>query len=278
MIKAISYWSFPGGLDGSYPIDKALDEAKSAGFQGLEPAIATTGVLTPETDQKTCETYRAAAEKRGMAMQTLASGMAWAFPATHTDASIRRKAIDLHKAALQRAAWLGAQSMLYVPGAVHILWDEKFGYVRYDDAMRWAKEGIKQLTEVAEKVNVELCIENVWNGMFYSPLEMMAAVDEMKSPKCGIYFDVGNYYPLHQWPPHWVEMLGARIKRVHVKDWKKSVGGLAGFCDLGEGDVPLKESIQALRKIGYNKTIVAEMMPPREGLLEKTSRAMDAFM
>src|SRR5436190_1347132 len=100
MIKSISYWSVAGGLDGTRPLDEAMDEAKAAGFAGIEPAIAPSGVLTPETDQKTCERYRAAAAKRGLAMQTLASGMAWAFPATHPDASVRKKAIDLHKGAL----------------------------------------------------------------------------------------------------------------------------------------------------------------------------------
>jgi len=65
---------------------------------------------------------------------------------------------------------------------------------------------------------------------------------------------------------------------VHIKDFKKSVGTLAGFCDLLAGDVPWKETMAALRKIGYDKTIVAEMMPPDPTLLKRTKAAMDKIV
>jgi hexulose-6-phosphate isomerase len=56
------------------------------------------------------------------------------------------------------------------------------------------------------------------------------------------------------------------------------VGTLAGFCDLLAGDVPWKASMDALRKIGYDKTIVAEMMPPDKTLLQRTKAAMDKIV
>ena len=88
----------------------------------------------------------------------------------------------------------------------------------------------------------------------------------------------GNVLGYHQYPPHWIEILGKRIRRVHIKDFKKSVGTLAGFCDLLDGDVPFKESMAALRAIGYDKTIVAEMMPPDPTLLKRTRAAMDRIV
>ena len=276
MKKIISYWSFKNGLENTHPIDAAFDEAKAAGFDGVELAVAPEGLLTPQTDQRTFENIRASAQKKNCAVETLASGMSWAFSPTSNDAATRRKSIELHQAALQRAAWLGAETMLFVPGAVKIPWDAKYGPVKYDDAVRWSKEAIRELGATAEKVGVNLGVENVWNGLFYSPLELMQVVDEMKSPRVGIYFDVGNVLGYHQHPPHWIEMLGGqRIRRVHIKDFKTSVGNLSGFCDLLEGDVPWKEVMAALRKIGYDKTIVAEMMPWDETLLKRTSKALD---
>jgi hexulose-6-phosphate isomerase len=255
-----------------------MQKAKAAGFDGIELACGATGMLNTQTDQATCESYRKAAERIGIHVKTMAAGLTWGCSPTSTDEATRKKSIQLHADALQRAAWLGTDSMLMVPGAVTIPWDDKYGPVKYDLAVNWAKEAAKRLAEVAEKVGVDLCLENVWNGMFYSPLEFAAFVDSAGSARVGAYFDVGNVLGYHQHPPHWIEILGKRIRRVHIKDFKKSVGTLSGFCDLLAGDVPWKETMAALRGIGYDKTLVAEMMPPDPTLLQRTKAAMDKII
>jgi hexulose-6-phosphate isomerase len=274
MRSVISYWSIAGGLEGTRPIAEAMDEAKAAGFDGIELAISTSGVLTPETDRRTCEGYRALGQQKGLALETVASGMSWGCCPTDPAAAVRERSLALHAAALERAAWLGAKAMLYVPGAVAIPWEPTFGPVPYEQAAGWAREGITRLAAVAERVGVDLCVENVWNGLFYSPLEFRALIDGIGSSRVGVYFDAGNVLGYHQHPPHWIAILGKRIRRVHIKDFRKSVGTLAGFCDLLEGDVPFDAVMAALRTIGYDSTVVAEMMPPRADLLAKTSAAM----
>jgi L-ribulose-5-phosphate 3-epimerase len=231
-----------------------------------------------EPDQRTCERYGAAVRSQGLAVETLASGMSWAVCPSDPDPAVCRKAIDLHKAALQRAAWLGCDAMLFVPGAVKIVWEPGYGPVRYDQAVEWAREAVAALLPVADAVGVDLCVENVWNGLFYSPLELASFIDSFDHPRLGVYFDVGNVLGYHQYPPHWIEILGQRIRRVHIKDFKCEVGTLAGFCDLLEGDVPFPEVIAALRQIGYDRTLVAEMMPPDNTLLQRTSTAMDRIL
>jgi hexulose-6-phosphate isomerase len=274
MRSIISYWSIAGGLENTRPIAEAMDEAMAAGFDGIELAVAETGVLTPATDQRTCESIRDLARAKGLALETVATGIAWGCSPTHPDAAVRERSLKLHAEALQRVAWVGAKAMLYVPGAVAIPWDPTYGTVPYDQAYAWAKEGIARLAGVAERVGVDLCVENVWNGLFYSPLEFAGLIDAIGSPRVGVYFDCGNVLGYHQHPPSWIRILGKRIRRVHVKDFKKSVGTLAGFCDLLEGDVPFAETMTALREVGYDATVVAEMMPPRADLLAKTSAAM----
>ena len=274
MIKTLSYWSVKNGSGGAQPIDLALDEAKAAGFPALELAIAEKGVLTVTTDQATCKKYRKLADDRGMIVQTLASGMSWGCCPSHPDAAIRKRAIQLHADALQRAAWLGCEAMLFVPGAVRVPWDASFKPVRYDQAMTWAREAIDALTPVAEKLGVDLCVENVWNGLLTSPLEWRDLIDDVSSSHVGMYFDVGNFLAYHQYPPHWIEILGKRIKRIHIKDYSMT----KGFVDLLAGDVPWAETIAALKKVGYNKTIVAEMMPYDDTLCARTSKALDKIL
>lgn len=278
MIAGISYWSLPGGLDGTCPIAEAAAAVAQAGFQAIELCIGRKGILTPETDEKTCRTYAAEVASHGLALETLASGMSWSCSPTHPDPAVRRRAIEEHRAALQRAAWLGCRTMLFVPGAVCIPWDPSYPPVRYDRAVEWAREAVAELGETALRVGVDLGVENVWNGLFYSPLEFAVFVDSFRNPRVGIYLDVGNLLAHQQWPPHWIELLGPRIRAVHVKDFKLSVGGLAGFCDLLAGDVPFPEVIAALRTVGYDRTLVAEMMPPDATLLERTRRALDRIV
>ena len=275
MIKSISNWSILKSGDADPSVEEAMAQAKAAHFGAIELAVGLDGPLSVTTDQATCETYRKLGEKYGLSLETVATGFTWVLSPTHPDETIRRKSIEAHSAAVERAAWLGAKAMLMVPGAVKIPWDDSYKPVPYDKAVRWAKDAATAVSKVAEKHRIDLCLENVWNGMFYSPLEFAGFIDSIGSSRVGSYFDIGNVLGYHQHPPDWIKILGERIKRIHIKDYKNSVGGLAGFCELLEGDVPWKQSMQALKEIGYNKTIVAEIMPPAPGLLERTSKAMD---
>ena len=112
------------------------------------------------------------------------------------------------------------------------------------------------------------------NGLFYSPLEFAGFIDEIGNPAVGVYFDVGNILNHQQWP-RMDRAADLRISRVHLKDFQLSNGTMNGFCDLGGG--AWKETITC-GNIGYNKTLTAEMMPPAEGLLERTSAAMDSIL
>ena len=278
MIKSISYWSVEGGLEAKCPINVALGKVKSAGFEGLELCIGEQGVLTPATSEADCCTIRGQSDASGLVVETLASGMTWGCCPSHPDPAVRRKSIQLHKDALQRAAWLGCKSMLFVPGAIIIPWDPSYPFVSYKDGVKWARQAVGALARTAEKVKVELCVENVWNGLFYSPLEFAAFIDSFESRYVKAYFDVGNVLGYHQRSEDWINLLGKRIGRVHIKDFKRSVGNLSGFCDLTEGDVAWPAVVAALKKIGYKKTLVAEMIPPTPGVLERTKAALDKIV
>ena len=110
--------------------------------------------------------------------------------------------------------------------------------------------------------------------MFYSPLEFRDFIDSFQSNAVRAYLDVGNCMGQHQYPPDWINILGSRIGRVHLKDFRRAVGNLDGFCDLMEGDQPWEQTIAALRACGYDRTLTAEMIPYAPGRVEKTGRAM----
>ena len=279
MKKCISYWSLKDGLANTHPIDDALAEAEAAGFDGIELCIGTQGELTVTATEAQCAAIRERVDASGLVAETLASGMSWGSNPVSDDPAVREESLLLHEAALQRAAWLGLDAMLFVPGTVNspIAPGE---HVRPDHALRRCREGVGRLLETAERVGVDLCLENVWSGLFYSATEFASFLDSFGSDRLGAYLDVGNLMGIHQWPPHWVQLLGPRVKRVHVKDFEEDFGwrGRYHFCRLGEGNVPWPETVAALRGIGYDGTVVAEMLPHEEGLLTHTSEALGRIL
>ena len=277
MIKGISYLSFENGLEGTHPIDLAIKEAKSHGFSALELAISNQGVLTTSATQQECRKIRQQIDQSGLFVDSLASGMSWAINPTSEDESKRKQSVALHKDALKVAGYLDCKALLYVPGVVKSPISSEI--VRYDRALERARKAINELLPIAEDLDIDLCIENVWNGLFYSPIEFMDFVDSFDSEKLGVYLDIGNLIGYQQYPPHWVELLGPRIKRVQIKDYRENFDwtGNFSFCDLGTGDVPWQETIKSLKQIDYKNTVIAEMLPWDEMLLARTSSAMDAL-
>ena len=65
---------------------------------------------------------------------------------------------------------------------------------------------------------------------------------------------------IHGFPEQWIRILGNRIKRVHVKDYKYQPGDINSFCDLLGGDVNWPAVIEALENIDYDSYCIAEMM------------------
>jgi len=268
-----SYWMFQGGLEAQKPIVEAMTEAKNLGFDAIELCIATQGVLTPEATKAQCEDIAAQADQIGIEIASVASGQSWTCSPSASDPEVRRTIIDFTRKALQVTRWLGTNAYLFVPGAVDVFFLPDGEVIPYDVCYQRMKDAVSQLLETAEQTCVTICIENVWNKCLLSPLEMRDFIDSFDSKMVGSYFDVGNVL-LTGYPEHWIRILGSRIKRVHIKDFKKSVDRRKGFVDLLEGDVDFDAVKKALAEIGYDGYLTAEMVPYVPGRPEKTAQAM----
>ena len=275
MIKGISYLSFENGLSNNESIESALSQTKNNGFDALELSVSSEGVINTNTSKAECELIRKKIENSGVFVDSIATGMSWGVSPTSNDKSIREKSISLHQDALKVANYLDCKALLFVPGVVKSPISPEI--VRYDRALARLREAINQMLPIAEDLKVDLCMENVWNGFFYSPIELRDFVDSFDSDRLGVYLDIGNLIGYQQHPPHWIELLNSRIKRVQIKDFQENFDwtGSFSFCDIGAGDVPWKETIAALDAIQYKSTIIAEMLPWDETILSRTSAAMD---
>ncbi len=281
MKKSISYWAFPGGMDGTKNIREAMRQARDAGFEGMELCIADTGNLRVDATRKACDAIRKSADKIGIDIASCASGVWWGYNFASPKAKDRARAVSAAKKMLKMTGWLGTDTLLTIPGSVDVFFDPSAPVVPYDVVMKRAKEGVKRALATAEKAGVTMAIEPVWNKFLLSPMEMKSFVDSFRSRFVGVYMDVGNVVP-YGYPEQWISILGRRIKRVHFKDFKRAVGTADGFCDLLEGDVDWPEVIATLKKIGYSSYVTAEMIPYYATnpmvRIGNTSAAMDAIL
>ncbi len=243
----INRWTMPP----EWSLAECFRAATRAGFDSIEINLAEDGELTLTSTEADVRRIADSARAAGVALSSLSNGLGWKYPLTSNDPTVRRRGTEVLRAALQAARWLDVDTILCVPGIVT-------ADVRYDVAYERAQAALRELTPEAEELGVSIGVENVWNKFLLSPLEMARFVDGLGSPWAGVYFDAGNILA-YGFPQHWIEILGARIKKVHVKDFKTQIGNIQAFANPLQGDVPWADVRDALDGIGYGGFVTAEV-------------------
>ena len=274
MKKGISIWAFPDGT----PLKTAFKQAKKAGFDGVEVALAETGELTLATTDAELAAIREMAKEEGITLYSVATGIYWQYPFTSPDKAIAQKAMEYARCQIRMAAALGADSVLIVPGVVSGE-GEPFGDIPYDVAYDRALACMRELAPLAKECGVHLGIENVWNKFLLSPMEMRDFVDAA-GDGAAAYFDVGNVL-VSGYPEHWIKILKERICKVHIKDFNRKIGDIDGFVEILAGEVNFPAVMKALREVGYDDWLTAEVWPYRydpEAFPPAVSLAMDRIL
>ncbi|MEH7096532.1 sugar phosphate isomerase/epimerase family protein [Neobacillus vireti] len=270
MLKGINQWCYPEDTS----LENVFRYSKEAGFDAVELNLYKPGGigLTLDTSAKEAEAIKKLAESYDIELRSLSTGLLWEAPLSSNDASTRERGRTIVKKQLELASVMGMDTVLVVPGIV----DEKTSYA---DCYQNSQAELRLLSEFAEQLGVHIGIENVWNKFLLSPLEMKRYVDELNSDLIGVYFDAGNVLQFG-YPEQWIRILGKQIRKVHVKDFRRSVGNITGFVPLLAGDVNWKEVMTALHEIGYNDTVTAEIPSysiSSYDLAHDTSRHMDVI-
>ena len=179
---------------------------------------------------------------------------------------------------LNAAKACGAEVILLVPGRVsglampkawefQVEFDERTGHItsvakngndRYSDyisahnkAYDSFREAIGKLIPHAERTGVVIAVENVWSNLFVDARHTAHFIDSFDSDLVRMYFDIGNHVKYSP-PEDWVRILGKRIIRCHVKDFKLNPDGHGGnFVNIRDGSVNWPVVLKALRDVGY---------------------------
>jgi L-ribulose-5-phosphate 3-epimerase len=254
MKKGISIWAFPE----EWPLERSFALAAEAGFDGIEMAYAIDGPIHPQVTAADLAELRNAASRAGLEISSMASGIFWSVNLISDDLQEREDAKQHLRRMLEIAADLEVSYILVVPCFAGPFEAGKPVIRDYEEAYQRAISDFQELAPVAERLNVAIGIENVWNKFLSSAMELRAFIDAVDSPQVGAYFDVANCLRTG-YPEHWIRILGRRIKGIHFKDFRTNVGTLQGFVDLFEGDVEYPQVMAALKEVAYDGYCVVEV-------------------
>jgi hexulose-6-phosphate isomerase len=246
--KALGYTMIKEDLS----VEDKLKLVKDIGFKGIEIPTQLLNKKTPEP-----KILARACEKVGIPVHGVVNS-------SHPDL---KKAID-------EAVLYGATSVLCVvrPNPAG----------SFMENYRSSQTTIRKAIPYAEKKRVHLLIENIWNTFLIEPLTMARYIDELDSPYVKAYFDIGNVVRWG-WPQHWIEVLGKRIVKIHIKEYNLKVamseGMGKGFASpIGQGSIDWKRVRDELGKIGYRGWATAEVSGGNRERLTEISQQMDRVL
>ena len=236
-------------------------QLREAGFDGVELNVDAPGrsahSLTMDTTARELARIRTLAEQNRLAVVSVSSSLHGDnMGAADPEKNAFSQRLVRHQLACARE--LGAGGILIVPGGVS-------DTVTLREAYENAYRTLSALCGEIAAGTVAVGVENVWNGFFMSPFDMARFIDRLDCPMLGAYYDVGNTVAFSR-SEHWIDVLGSRIRLVHIKDFKRRGGIHSGgtFTDLLQGDVNWHAVMAALRRAGFDGYLTAEVSKPAD--------------
>jgi hexulose-6-phosphate isomerase len=252
--KAVKY----GMIRDGKTIKEKFEIIKKFGFVGVE-IDSPSGLNLKEANE--------AQEATGIKIHGVIDSVHWRDTLSHPDEKVREKGLAALKGALQDAATVKAENVLLVPGVVN-------KEVTYEQCWDRSQAEIKKALPLAEKLNVKIAIEVVWNNFITKVEQLIEYVDSFKNPMLGAYFDCSNMVKFGVPSSEWIRKLGKRMVKFDFKGYSKTKQWVA----IGEGDEDWPEIVKALGEIGYDGWATAEIGSCDEKGLKDCAERMDRVL
>lgn len=262
--KAVKY----GMIKDGKTVKEKFELIKKLGFQGCE-IDSPSGLNLKEANE--------AQEATGIKIHGVIDSVHWRDTLSHSDEKVREKGLKALEGAIQDAATVKADTVLLVPGVVN-------KDVTYEQCFARSQAEVKKALPTAEKHNVIIAIETVWNNFITKPEQLIEYVDSFKSKHVAAYFDISNMIKYGVPPADWIRKLGKRMVKFDFKGYsltkaKEAKDDYAGFrVKIGEGDEDWPEVLKALGEIGYDGWATSEVGGGGEKELKDIAERMNKVL
>jgi L-ribulose-5-phosphate 3-epimerase len=238
--------------------------ARDAGFDAIE-------MQTIAREDEAAE-VRDAARKTGLRIHSVMNADHWRYPLSSGDRDVVNRSVAGVETSLRNASLWGADTVLLVPAVVDATTSYRDAWTRSQQVIR------ERLLPLARELKVIVAVEEVWNKFLLSPLEFARYVDELDSPWLKAYFDVGNVV-FYGYPQDWIRALGARIAKVHLKDFHLDrPNGRFAWTNLGDGDIDWRDVRRAFDEVGYRGVFTTEVAGGDAAYLKDLAGRVDRFL
>ena len=229
-------------------LEADLQRAKDLGYEAIEILFSDQGQPSIDGTKDQVLAVRKACDKLGLELSSILATRQEQGSLLSPQASEREKRLTVIRRGLEIAQILGVDGMLIHPGQLEAA-------DTYERCWNDCRDALKSIAKDAEKAKCALAIENVWNKFLLNGREARQFIDEVGSSAVGFYLDTGNLIH-YGFTEMWVRELKHRIKKVHVKDYRRKD---RQFIQLQDGDCNWPEIMKELRAIGFNGALVSEV-------------------
>ena len=165
----------------------------------------------------------------------------------------RRDAIDYLKLSLEMAKEMGAEFVLTSPA--------NGGYLAtYDQLWSRLEKNIQELGDYAAKLEIKLVVEALTpyeSNFFTRANDLVELFRRVDNPYVVGMCDIVPPFVQHESIMAYFDKLGNKMDLMHIIDGEN---GSDTHLIPGEGNIPIKEMLYEMKRIGYDKTATLELV------------------
>ena len=165
----------------------------------------------------------------------------------------RRDAIDYLKLSLEMAKEMGAEFVLTSPA--------NGGYLAtYDQLGSRLEKNIQELGDYAAKLEIKLVVEALTpyeSNFFTRANDLVELFRRVDNPYVVGMCDIVPPFVQHESIMAYFDKLGNKMDHMHIIDGEN---GSDTHLIPGEGNIPIKEMLYEMKRIGYDKTATLELV------------------
>ena len=165
----------------------------------------------------------------------------------------RRDAIDYLKLSLEMAKEMGAEFVLTSPA--------NGGYLAtYDQLWSRLEKNIQEFGDYAAKLEIKLVVEALTpyeSNFFTRANDLVELFRRVDNPYVVGMCDIVPPFVQHESIMAYFDKLGNKMDHMHIIDGEN---GSDTHLIPGEGNIPIKEMLYEMKRIGYDKTATLELV------------------
>ena len=165
----------------------------------------------------------------------------------------RRDAVDYLKLSLEMAKEMGAEFVLTSPA--------NGGYLAtYDQLWGRLEKNIQDLGDYAAKLEIKLVVEALTpyeSNFFTRANDLVELFRRVDNPYVVGMCDIVPPFVQHESIMAYFDKLGNKMDHMHIIDGEN---GSDTHMIPGEGNIPIKEMLYEMKRIGYDKTATLELV------------------